>query len=293
MAQGKKLELSIESLQEIAEEIKEIDTKIAAATGTDAAARKAVMEQAATEHSDDVDKEFKRIVAYFDKQENAALLVGLVSKVEQFLKEQLKERIDAYVEEQLKNQAGDKIDVEALREARKALVTKDQAVRSILTASGWDLSDAPESPKRSAGRGTSGGAGARSGKNKEGYVFYMDGKRRPSSQNALSSLAFYSTTHLNDAGEKVDDAKAHWTTERLKGFLGEQGVLYGEDDKWEISLPNGRKIAAVRSNYDSAPELWDPDYVSSDPIETGEDENGEGETNADTDAAEEPVGATT
>lgn len=246
MAKAQQATISIDALKELHEQLSGLDAQIAAAGGNEAAARKAVLEQLVSENQDSVDKVLTQLRGILDGAE-PALLAGLTERINTTLTEVYKPKIDEYVKGQVEERTkGNKDNVTALKESRKALVERDKALRTILTTFDIDVSEVPE-PKRGGGRPAgSGGGSGKSGRNRENYRFSIDGKARPDSQNSLSSVTFYATAGCPKALGKSEDEKMKWGTQELKDFLAEQGVKYGEDDTWEVTLPNGKKVGAVR-----------------------------------------------
>lgn len=242
---GSETAISLDNLVELGSKISEIDAKISAASGNEAQAKKALLEKVISDNQERVDE----VVANFVKAiENLdpEVIVGTVGKLESTLKETFAPRVDAFVTEELgKVQSVGKDEVEALRTTRKELVGNFGALKTVLESFSIDTSEV-EVPKSRGGRpaGSGGGSGSKSGKNREGYRFTMDGKDRPDSQNTLSSLAFYATVGCPKAGDSARDEKDKWSTKELKDFIAAQGVKYGEDETFEVSLPNGKKIGA-------------------------------------------------
>lgn len=241
-----KFTLSIEALQETAGQIAELDTRIAAASGNDSQAKKALVDRIVVENSDKVTSILDKVVAQLSKLDGD-VLVGLTTALQDRIKAEFQPKVDSFVTEQLAaTQGTSKEEVEGLRATRKTLVEKDKAIRTLLESFGLDISSVPE-PKRGGGRPAGSGSGtAKSGKNKENYQFTMDGKDRPPSQNTFSSLAYYATDGIPKALGQSEDAKERWGSKQLKAFLAEQGVTFGEQDEWEVTLPNNRKIGARR-----------------------------------------------
>lgn len=270
MAEKKKQEISVslEQLEDIAKQITEIDTKISAASGSEAQMKKSIAQALATENSEQVDAVLGQVVPQFEKLE-VPVLAGLLDRLEDALKEKFKPAIDEFIDARVKEQGSSSAeDVAALRETRKARVEGFRALKTILDTFGIDTESVPE-PKRAAGR-PSGSGGAKSGKNKEGYQYTMDGKDRPPSQNSFSSLAYYSTNGCAGTEEKPE----RWGSDQLKSFIAEQGVNFGTDDTWEVTLPNGTKVGARK----------DAALVSGSSDETGTEE-------ASTETAPEPANA--
>lgn len=242
--------LDIGNLEAAAKEIQEIDTKISAATGSEAAIKKATAERLATENADRVDSIVSQVVDQL-RNVDVPTLVGLVDKLNDAVEDEFSTQIDEFLKAEVDKQtAGSKEDVSKLREDRKAKVEAFRALKTILETFGTDTSSVPE-PKRSAGRGGSGAGAAKTGLNKERYRFKMDGNDRPNSQNTLSSMAYYAT--LGCAG--TEEEPERWGTAQLRKFLEDNGVKYGEQDEWEVTLPNGTKIGARRMTADEVAEL--------------------------------------
>lgn len=268
--------ISIDNLEKVVSDIAEIDTKIGAATGSDAAVRKSLAEGFAADNAEQIDGYVTQFVDNL-KQAPTPFVIGLRNRLETVLSEEFdevtKEFLDAAVK---KASAGSDEDVSKLREARKAMLENYKSLRTILETFGVDVSSVPE-PKRSAGRSSSGGGAARTGRNKEGYRFILDGKDRPNSQNTISSLAFYATVGCPLA-QGVEGAKESdkWSTKQLKDFLAQNGVNYGPDDEWSVTLPNKSVIGARRLTADEIAEM---EGKSSD--NEGDDDSHESETDED------------
>lgn len=239
------ISLSIGALEDLNKQIAEMDTRLAAASGNDSQLRKAFVDQVVAEHTDSVNKTLEQIVSHLRKLDTN-VLVGLTARLEDTLKSDFQPTIDTYVAEQVKAQAPPEGNVEEIKTARKALVERDKAIRTILESFDVDTS-VVEPPKSRGGRppGSATGTG-KSGKNKENYQFTMDGKNRPPSQNTFSSLAYYATEGVPNALGQSDKKDDRWGAKQLKEFLAEHGVKFGEDDTWEVELPNQRKIGAYR-----------------------------------------------
>lgn len=241
------IQISAEELSGLAEQIAKLDTKIASASGSDTAARKAFIEELITKNADRVDGTVTGLIEQL-AEVDIAVLVGLVTRLEERMKAELTPKVDAYVDVEFpKTQTGTKEEVGALREARKELLTQFKALREVLNTFKIDTSGIPD-PKRSGGgrpSGSGGGKGSKTGENKEGYRYLIDGKGRPPSQNSFSSLAFYATIGVPAAVKDGTD-RERWGAPELKDFLVKAGIKFGEDDTWEAKLPNDRVVAARR-----------------------------------------------
>lgn len=241
MAKAKEISVSLDQLEEIAKAITEIDTQITAASGSEAQVRKGIAQGLASENAEQVDGIVGQVLSQFETLD-VPVLAGLLDRLEDSLKEKFNERINTYIDERVKaSGTGSDVDVAALREARKAKVESFRALKTILDTFGVETESVPE-PKRAAGRPAGSGGGSKSGKNKEGYQYSMDGKDRPPSQNSFSSLAYYATEGC--AG--TEDKPERWGAQQLKDFLKANGVNFGQDETFEVKLPNGRVIGARR-----------------------------------------------
>ena len=252
--------------------IAEIDAQVASASGSDTVARKAWIESLIMQNQTEVDSNASQIIDFVTGLD-LPLLVGLVTKLEERLKAELAPKVTAYVDEEFpKTQTTGKDEVEGLKTRRKELLVQFKALREVLNTFGIK-NDHVLDPKRSGGGrpvGSGGGGGKKSGSNKEGYRYTMDGKKRPPSQNTFSSLAFYSTDNCPAEVLKTDstfqglteDAQAaaikalpkKWGAPQLREFLKGQGVTM-EEDSWEVSLPNNKKIGAARLTDEDKIEL--------------------------------------
>lgn len=279
MAEGT-VSISLEMLETQANEIKEIDSKITAAGGNDAAARKAVIDEILTANKESVDSSFANLMESF-KAAPPELLVGLMARLEEAMKADLKTMTDSVVDERVKANAGEQVNVDALKETRKAKIEAFRALRTILESLGVKT-EAIEEPKRSGGGRPSGSGGSSSqktGRNKEQYRYTMDGKDRPVSQNSFSSLAYYATTGMAEDGTKAlkadgtVDSDSRMSAGALKTYIAANGVNFPTDEKWELELANGKKIGAYR---------WAPveETPAETPAETTTD-NGEASTPAE------------
>lgn len=288
--------ISIDMLKEKQKVLSDIDSQINAATGNDAAARKAVIDGILATHAEAIDKTFQNLMNSLT-QLPSDVFVGLLAKLEEASKGELKTKVDAVVDERVKANAGEAVDVDKLKEQRKAELEVFRALKVMLKSLGTPQEelDTIEEPRRSGGGRTgSGGTTAKTGMNKEGYRYFMDGKGRPTSQNSFSSLAFYATNGLDEAGNKVaDGVKSKMSSKGLRAVvdaaLAEQGLKFGEAPQWEVTLNNGTKIGARKFD----PEVDAKDgfvFESTTPAETPAATPAEGNGQA-SDQAPAPAGA--
>jgi hypothetical protein len=238
--------IDINALETKAASIKEIDAKLASANGNEKQAIKAVTESLVAENAESIDGLLNKVLDQLAKQD-LTLLIGIGEKFSDAFNDKFGEKITEIVSAKVAETTTtlSKDEVNALREQRKNELGQFRALKDILDSVGVDTS-AVEEPKRAGGGGGKGGSSSKSGKNREGYQFTLDGKDRPVSQNTFSSLAYYATTGCPKAAGEMDDEKARWGTAQLKEFIASQNVKFGEDETWEVTLPNGRKVGARR-----------------------------------------------
>ncbi len=244
--------VSAETLDAYGKQITDLDAKIAAASGSDTAGKKAWIENLIAQNQQDVDGYASSIIEQIGSLD-LPLLVGLVTKLEERMKADLHPKVDEYVNTEYPKTKTTE-DVEGLRNTRKELLVQFKALRSVLATFGINT-DHIEDPKRSGGgRPAGSGTSKKSGANKEGYRYAIDGKDRPASQNSFSSVAFYATEGCPakvalSNGASEEDAKKlpkKWGAKELKEFLGTNGVNFGTDDSFNVVLPNGKSVSARR-----------------------------------------------
>lgn len=252
--------ISLDALVNVGAEISSLDAKIAAASGNEAQVRKSITEGFATANTTVIDGILGKLlpnIAELDTDIIAGLLDRLPDALDEEFGPRVNERVDALVTEQT---AGAQEGLAGLKEARKSKVEASKALRFMLEQFQIDTSSVPE-PKRGGGRtpGSGGGSSAsKTGRNKEGYRYSMDGAKRPPSQNALSSLAFYATVGCAGTADKPE----RWSTAQMKEFIAAQGVVMGAEgvegaqDTWTVTLPNGKVISAARYSRDTDPDLY-------------------------------------
>jgi hypothetical protein len=264
---GKTISLSTDQLLESQGRIAEIDAKIAQATGNDQQARKAAIEAMTAENAETVNGFMDSLMGQLNKLEGP-VLVAFTNRLNEALTEDLKEMTEKVINDRVASTATVKPeDVDKLKEQRKAELETFRATRLLLLSVGFITAEDPQfqEPKRAGGGRPAGSGGAKSGKNKENYQFYMDGKERPPSQNSFSSLAFYATEGLaaDEDGSNVRTEKdSKLGAKQLKKFLADNGVQFGEQDEWEVTLPNGKKIGAKRVAPTADAEPTEPEVAT-------------------------------
>lgn len=244
------LEISIESLERIAKTIGEMDSTIQSAGGKESVARKAVAEAITEETRDVWEPTVNDFERYLKELDEPKVLVGLIEHMVATL-ESFKPVADEVVAQVVKEKhQGSATDIAAIKEKRAVQVKTFQALRLILEGAGMDVSSVEE-PKALRGGGRPAGGGGGTVKVKGKYIFLKDGKPlADSQQGSFSSLSWYGTTGLQIVdGEivAVDDKKKHLGAKELAAYLAKNGINYGQDDEWEIALPNGRTIGARRN----------------------------------------------
>lgn len=245
-ATGGTISISVDSLVELGGRISVLDTKLASASGSDTAARKAFIEQALNQNAEQVDASVNGLIEQLAATE-LFILVGLVTRLEERIKADLSPKMDEFVTAELaKTQTAGKEEVAGLKEQRKELLNQFKALREVLQTFGQDVSSVPE-PKRGSGSRTasSGGSKKASGSNKENYRYLINGKESPPSQNKFSSVAFYGTVGVPKVLDPTSTTE-RWSTDQLRDFIKEQDVDFPNVDSWEVKLPNDRTIGARR-----------------------------------------------
>lgn len=278
-----KVALDLSALEDVAKEITALDTQISAASGSESAAKKALAQELATTHKDRVDEIVSKIIEQMNNLD-LEIVIGIVDSLDDQVTETFKPAIDELLDDRVaKTLAGSKEGLDKLKESRKAKLESFKALRVVLEGFGFEVDQVPE-PKR-ATRGTGGGStGPKSAKNKEGYQYLMDGKNRPPSQNSFSSLAYYATEGV-PAKVNPDDNTPRWGTAQLRSALAEAGIKFGEDDTWELKLPNDKVISARRFTPEELSEFDKADAAAS------AEENAQGDETTETAESVEEVAA--
>jgi hypothetical protein len=245
--------ISVQMLLDRKAALEKVGASITAASGNDSAARKAIVDSIMDANSEQIDKAFTSLMTQLNGL-NDDLLIGLLAKLEEAQKGDLKTKTDTVITERVKANAGDEVNVDALKEQWKSELELFRALKIMLKSLGQPVDDIEE-PRRAGGRAPGSGSTTKTGMNKEGYRYFMDGKGRPVSQNSFSSLAFYATNGLDEAGNKVaDGVKSKMSSKGLRAVvdaaLKEKGEEFGKTDTWEVTLNNGTKIGARRLDKD-------------------------------------------
>lgn len=248
------ISISVDMLTSKVADIKTIDSQIAAASGSVEETRKAIVAQITGAVQDKVNALLPQMIAQM-KALDPATLLGILDAFPAAASTELEPITSKLVDDSVTQATASnpEVDVNSLKEKRKAEVELFRAIKTMLGSLGVKEALAIEEPKRSGGGRTGGVSSAKSGKNKENYQFTMDGKDRPPSQNTFSSLAYYVTVGLKMTGNDVATLTTEGATkddrlssEQFRAVLTNYGVNYGEADTWEISLPNNKKVGARR-----------------------------------------------
>lgn len=295
-----KVTLDLEFLADQGKRIASLDEQISVASGSETAIRNSVLAKMATDNTDVIDRLFQAMVSELSKFD-ANILAGVLHRFPDVMQDEFGPQVDELVNTQVEaltsNVQGN---VAPLKEQRRVLVENFKATRAVLNQFGMDTSSVPD-PKRGgsgrgAGSGTSSSAVQKTGKNKEGYRYYMNGVPRPKSQNTMSSLAYYATlgcVSINDPQfanltedkkqARIEQLKKHperWSTERLKEVLAQDGIVWGPPgdgtDEWKIKLPNDTEIGARRLDPEKDKDIYDA--VAAAASEDNTDDNDEDET---------------
>lgn len=287
-----KVVLDIDYLRQLGANVSRIDEQIAARSGSEGAIRNSVLNRHYASHSDQVDGLVNNLINQFKNAVPIEVMAGVLTRLPDALEENFSTPVDELIAgevEKLKETA--KGDTTALREQRKSALELFRSVRAILEQIQVDVSSVPE-PKRSgggrpAGGGTS-GASKKSGRNKQNYRYYINGKQQPPSQNTFSAWVWYATMGCTT----VDDKPDRWTAEKMREFLKENGITWGApgeivdgkpaDDTFEVELPNEKTVGARRMT-----DELDADILSDD--DSSDSDSSSEETSTETSDDDAPV----
>lgn len=298
--------VNLEFLRGMAAQIATLDEQISAASGSETAIKNSVLNKIATDNSAEVQRYIDMMIAEMAKLP-VPVLAGFLHRLPEAAEEQFGPSVDELVDGQVKALTENvKDNIAPLKEQRKAKLETFRGVRAILNQIGTNTDSVPE-PKRSAGRSagssTSASSATKTGKNKEGYRYAINGSDCSKSQNTLSSLAFYSTLGCVKADDedpvkraehqaKLDKAPERWGVAMLKEFIAAQGVSLGAPgegmDEWKVTLPNGKIVSARRFDEVKDKDIFDA--VAEAEQAEQDDEADEGQPPAPVEPTPQPVG---
>lgn len=233
--------VSPEVLRNKYSEIVVLDEKIAAASGSDSAGKRAIANAIASETNSVWSPVVEQVTAHVETLSGNEL-VGTFTALLASLNEKFREDVDGILSGLVEERSADvpQVSEEELAEIlkdRKVLSDEYKALRNILEMFGQDVSDIPE-PKRMTGS-----RGPRGPRTLSKFDYSIDGEPRSKTQNSLSSIANTVCKDLN------------WKTKDLREFLVAQGLdLENPGDTWEYTLPNGKVISAVKSAEEEGSE---------------------------------------
>jgi hypothetical protein len=270
---GGGLSVTPEKLKAKLAEIEEIDQQLDAASGSEAAGRRALANQLA-ESNKEWKKPADQIIAQLNKTEDpddqAAIFYGIVNS----LTKEFKTKIDAYLDQQVQENKVEQVTLTAeelnkLQSDRRENVDQYRALRTILEMFGSDVSGIKEPKKRTGSRGPRGPQVLKN------WEFYIDGKHRPDTSLSIIANTVTSGDPLN------------WKTADLRNFLNEKLAETGhslenpptDEDGFEFELPNGKMFKAVPGEPESVED--------SNGEEPEDDDDVEDETEDSTETVEE------
>lgn len=219
------------------DEISTIDEKLAAASGNEAAGKRALANKIAEETSSTWNDTVTEMVNALSSIDDITALTGAVTGLRSKLNESFSKKIDEHLSKLVSEQKPDEAEklsaeeTESLISNRRALVDQYKALRAMLDLFGFDVDSVPEPKKMTGARGK---RGPRVFKN---FQFSIDDKELTANQNSLSAIA---NNMCKDLGWKVKD---------LHNFLSEQGIdIQNPPDEFEVTLPdpNGKKLSAKK-----------------------------------------------
>lgn len=230
MANGVSVDLA--SLQAKYDEISALDEKLDAASGSEAAGKRAIASAIASETESSWRKAADSILKGLAGQD-VKTQVGVYTGLIHTLQDQYRDVVDEFLSEEVERTKADQPqvsqeEVEELTKQRRVALDQFRALRNILDIFQTDTTTVPEPKKRTGSRGP------RGPRVLKGFNFFIDGVARSESQNNLSSIA---NTVCDDLG---------WKTAELKNFLTENGVdLENPGSGFEVTLPNNKVLKAV------------------------------------------------
>lgn len=229
--------VSPEVLRNKYSEIVVLDEKIAAASGSDTAGKRAIANNIASETNESWSAVVEQVTGHIETL-SGNTLVGTYTALISALNDKFREDVDGILSGLVEERSSDapEISEEELAKVladRKVLSDEYKALRNILEMFGQDVSDIPE-PKRMTGS-----RGPRGPRTLSKFDYAVDGETRSKTQNSLSSIA---NTVCKDLG---------WKTKDLREFLVSQGLdIESPSDTWSYTLPNGKVLSAVKSGED-------------------------------------------
>jgi hypothetical protein len=236
MAEG--ISVTLDSLRDKYSEIETIDQQLDAASGSESAGKRALVNALVAENENVWKKPADSLVNSLNKIEDVAIRTAAFHGVVKALNDSFKDQIEEFLAKEVEARKSDAVvvppeEIETLSTSRKNLVEQYKALRNILEMFGQDVTTVPEPKKRTGARGK------RGPRVLQGYNYSIDGKERSASQNSLSSIA---NTVCSDLG---------WKTVDLRNFLTEQGIdLTDPPETFSVTLPNNHVLAAVRGEED-------------------------------------------
>lgn len=249
-------------LRQKVEEIAQVDEQLDAASGSEAAGKRALGNALAKEYESDWKQNADNLIAAIQKVDDPAKLAGIYTGIRDALADNFRTSVDEYLQAEVDSNKENRETVAPEQiaewtESRKTLMEQYKALRGILELFEQDISGIPEPKKRTGARGP------RGPRVLSGFDWFIDGEPRTESQNTLSSIA---NTVCSPLG---------WKTADLRNFLSEAGVdLQNPPSEYEIQLPDpvNKKLSwKVRPvSLDDAAEE-DDDDLEDDEVENGEE----------------------
>jgi hypothetical protein len=233
------------------EDIAKLDEQLDAASGSEAAGKRALGNALAKEYENawkgNADNLVEAIQKISDPQQLAGVYTGIISSLQDSFRTQIDEYLTKEVEARSENREQvDPAQIQEWTEARKVLMEQYKALRNILEMFEQDISGIPEPKKRTGARGK------RGKRVLQGFDWFIDDEPRTEHQNSMSSIA------------NTVCAPLGWKTADLRSFLEENGVdLQNPEDEFSIMLPDpvNKKLSWKRRpvSLDEDPEEDDDD----------------------------------
>jgi hypothetical protein len=236
------ISVSPETLMSKYQEIQVIDEKIAAASGSQSAGKRAIANRLIEANQETVDQLVSQVAEYL-KQLDDASLAGVFSGVVKNLSTQFDEKVNTYLTAEAEARKSEQPEVSqeeltGLVTDRKRLSDEYKALRNILEMFGSDVSGIPEPKKMTGARGPRGKRAISM------FQFAIDGANLSVAENSLSKVAEVGGFEASEdsEGKKVTALK------QLKAYLKENYEFDTSEppDTFSFKLPNGKVFSGVK-----------------------------------------------
>lgn len=232
MTDTQSVNVSLDSLKDVAGEISAIDEKLDA--GSPNAGKRAIKNSLVNSLStnEEVQGAVSQLTGWLKGIEDEEARTAAYLTFVRSLNDEFGDDVDAFVEKQVKENKTDVAapsdeEVAKLTDARKDLKKKYDALKGVLEMVGVDVSSVPEPKIRR------GGKGPRGPRVTSQFQYAVNGENLPEADNSLTTI-----------GKRVG-----MSTKDLKAFLKENGVSLEKGkvtNDWNVTLPNGTAVSGTR-----------------------------------------------